>query len=143
MIQASPRQKIQLLPKHLIDQIKAGEVIERPAAIVKELIENSLDAQAKNIDIQIDDGGLTLISICDDGIGMRQEELPLAFTRHATSKIARFEDLYQLSSFGFRGEALAGLASVSRLTCTTILLRSKMSPLVVEKSNFMEVSKFF
>ncbi len=122
MIQASPRQKIQLLPKHLIDQIKAGEVIERPAAIVKELIENSLDAQAKNIDIQIDDGGLTLISICDDGIGMRQEELPLAFTRHATSKIARFEDLYQLSSFGFRGEALAGLASVSRLTCTTIPL---------------------
>ncbi|HAZ12064.1 MAG: hypothetical protein A2X86_06570 [Bdellovibrionales bacterium GWA2_49_15] len=120
MTQASPKQKIQLLPRHLVDQIKAGEVIERPAAIVKELIENSLDAQAKHIDVQIDDGGLTLISICDDGIGMSQEELPLAFTRHATSKITRFEDLYQLYSFGFRGEALAGLASVSRVTCSTI-----------------------
>ncbi|MBI2521944.1 MAG: DNA mismatch repair endonuclease MutL [Bdellovibrio sp.] len=120
MIQASSTQKIQVLPKHLIDQIKAGEVIERPAAIVKELIENSLDAQAKNIDVQIDDGGLTLISICDDGFGMKQDELPLAFTRHATSKITRFEDLYRLSSFGFRGEALAGLASVARVICTAI-----------------------
>ncbi len=120
MTPSCSKPKIQLLPRYLVDQIKAGEVIERPAAIVKELIENSLDAEAKNIDVQIDDGGLSLISITDDGIGMAQDELPLAFTRHATSKIVKFEDLYQLSSYGFRGEALAGLASVARVICTTI-----------------------
>lgn len=108
---------IQILPEHIIDQIKAGEVIERPANIIKELLENSIDAGAKNIEIQISDNGLDLISITDDGKGMNFNDLPYAFARHATSKIKRFEDLYTLNSFGFRGEALASIASVSKLTC--------------------------
>ncbi|EQC48201.1 DNA mismatch repair protein, C-terminal domain protein [Bacteriovorax sp. BSW11_IV] len=112
--------KIHLLPEHLIDQIKAGEVIERPASIIKEVIENSLDAGATKIDIQIRDNGLELISIEDNGEGMSFEDLPYAFCRHATSKIERFEDIYSLFSFGFRGEALASMSSIARITCTSI-----------------------
>lgn len=112
--------KIHLLPEHLIDQIKAGEVIERPASIIKEVIENSLDAGATKIDIQIRDNGLELISIEDNGHGMGFEDLPYAFCRHATSKIERFEDIYSLYSFGFRGEALASMSSIARITCTSI-----------------------
>jgi DNA mismatch repair protein MutL len=111
------RATIRQLPEHLIDQIKAGEVVERPASIVKELVENSIDAEASNVDISIFDNGLELISIEDNGQGISKEELPKAFARHATSKISNFEDLYRLTSFGFRGEALASVASVSRLTC--------------------------
>jgi len=113
-------QRIQILPEHLIDQIKAGEVIERPASLLKELLENSLDADAKKIDIQIKEQGLELISVVDDGCGISFDDLPLAFCRHATSKIDRFEDIYALKSFGFRGEALASMASISRVNCTSI-----------------------
>ena len=113
----SPR--IQLLPEHLIDQIKAGEVIERPASLVKELLENAIDANATKIDLHIVANGLELISIVDNGNGMSCQELPLAFCRHATSKISRFEDLYSLHSFGFRGEALASMASISRVSCAS------------------------
>lgn len=108
---------IHLLPEHLIDQIKAGEVIERPGYLIKELIENSIDANSDIINIQLINNGLDLIRISDNGIGMGIEDLKLAFVRHATSKINKFDDLYRLSSFGFRGEALASIVAVSKLSC--------------------------
>ena len=108
---------IQRLPEFLINQIKAGEVIERPAALIKELLENALDAHATKITLHLLRAGLDLIHIADDGEGMGQEDLSLAFVRHATSKIKNFEDLYHLQSFGFRGEALASAAAVARITC--------------------------
>jgi len=115
MISVPP--KIDFLPEHLIDQIKAGEVIERPGSLIKEILENTVDAGSKKIELIIRNNGLDLISLKDDGHGMRFDDLPLAFSRHATSKIKRFEDLYSLNSFGFRGEALASIASISRLQC--------------------------
>ncbi|MBF0359575.1 MAG: ATP-binding protein [Oligoflexia bacterium] len=108
--------RIQLLPNFLINQIKAGEVIERPANLIKELIENSLDAKSRSIKIHIANNGLDFIEIVDDGVGILYEDLPLAFSRHTTSKISSFNDLYDLNSFGFRGEALASIAAVSRVT---------------------------
>lgn len=119
MIQLQPNHKIQLLPEHIIDQIKAGEVIERPATLLKELIENSLDAGATKVKVEIEDNGLALIHVADNGEGISFSELPLAFCRHATSKIERFEDIYNLFTYGFRGEALASMASISRISCTS------------------------
>lgn len=119
MITPSTDSEIHLLPEHIVDQIKAGEVIERPATLLKELIENSIDAHATKINIHIVNNGLDLISIEDNGKGMSFSDLPLAFCRHATSKISIFEDLYDLNSYGFRGEALASMASVSKLTCNS------------------------
>jgi len=113
------RKRIQLLPEHIINQIKAGEVIDRPSSLLKEIIENSLDAESTKIDIQIIDNGLSLISLEDNGKGIDIEELPFAFARHATSKLEKFEDLYALNSFGFRGEALASIASIARVTCSS------------------------
>lgn len=110
---------IKILPEHIIDQIKAGEVIERPSLLIKELVENSIDAGASKIEIGLVENGLNLISIEDNGKGMSFEDAPYAFLRHATSKIDKFEDLYHLHSFGFRGEALASIAAISRLTCIT------------------------
>jgi DNA mismatch repair protein MutL len=114
---ATPPPKIDLLPEHLIDQIKAGEVIERPGNLIKEIFENSIDAGATKLEINLKNNGLDLIGLKDNGHGMRFNDLPAAFSRHATSKISRFEDLYQLHSFGFRGEALASIAAISRLQC--------------------------
>lgn len=111
--------KIKILSEHIIDQIKAGEVIERPSSLLKELIENSIDANADEIHIHLVDNGLTLIQIEDNGNGMNFIDLPLAFSRHATSKIHQFDDLYRLHSYGFRGEALASAASISKITCTS------------------------
>jgi DNA mismatch repair protein MutL len=116
--------QIHLLPEHIIDQIKAGEVIERPATLLKELLENSIDAGATKISIQIINYGLDLIAVEDNGKGMRFEELPLAFCRHATSKLTQFEDLYHLFTYGFRGEALASMSSVSKVTCTSNMKNS-------------------
>ncbi len=111
--------KIRLLPERVINQIAAGEVVQRPASVVKELMENSIDAGASSIDVILENAGKKLIQVKDNGIGMSPEDARMCFERHATSKIADIEDLYKLHSLGFRGEALASIASVAQVELKT------------------------
>lgn len=110
---------IRILDEHVANQIAAGEVVERPSSIVKELVENAIDAKSNKISIAIEDGGLTSIRVTDNGVGIAADECELAFERHATSKISVGRDLFQIRSLGFRGEALPSIAAVSKLECTT------------------------
>ena len=110
--------EIRRLPETLVNQIAAGEVVERPASALKELVENSLDAGASNIDIQLREGGRTLISVSDDGLGMSADELSLSIERHATSKLPD-DDLVDIRCFGFRGGALHSVFAVARMTVTS------------------------
>lgn len=127
--------RIQALEPKLVNQIAAGEIIERPASILKELIENALDAGAKNIHIEADNGGIKRLKISDDGHGIGQHDLALALSRHATSKIASMQDLEQIATLGFRGEALPSIASVTRLSLTSRTTDSDTAWIVSSEGN--------
>jgi len=126
---------IQILDDHTINQIAAGEVIERPASVVKELVENSIDAGAKNIKIRVEEGGTSLIIVQDDGCGMDRDDATLAFKKHSTSKIRSFDDLSSVVTSGFRGEALPSIASVSRLRITTAEKEGKVGTRITIEGN--------
>ncbi len=126
------RRRIQQLSASLVNRIAAGEVIERPAAVVKELVENALDAGAASIVVEAEDGGRAAIRVVDDGAGIPPEDLPLAFAAHATSKLSCDEDLFRISTLGFRGEALASIGSVSH---ARILSRTPGSEAAYELQN--------
>jgi len=120
--------KIKVLPDSLANKIAAGEVVERPSSVVKELLENALDAGARSINIEVEAGGKRLIRIVDDGEGMTRDDAIIAFERHATSKLRTADDLEAIITLGFRGEALPSIASVSRLFLRTRTARDTKAP---------------
>ena len=149
--------KIQLLPEELRSKIAAGEVVERPASVVKELIENAFDAGAKTIKVGLKDGGLSLVRVYDDGEGMDEEDLKLCYRHHATSKIKSLKDIFRIVTFGFRGEALASIARVSKLLIKSRFVESPQAyqvlveygklkdfkPCVLAKGTLVEVKDLF
>ena len=111
--------RIRLLSDEVIGKIAAGEVVERPSAAIKEMVENSLDAGATAVTVEIRDGGISYFRVTDNGSGIQQSDIRMAFERHATSKIDKAQDLHAIQTLGFRGEALASIAAVAKVTCTT------------------------
>ena len=122
---------IMQLDTSLINKIAAGEVVERPLSVIKELVENSIDAGATSITVEISGGGLDLMRITDNGCGIGKESLPLAFSRHATSKIASFDDLMRVQTMGFRGEALSSISAVAQVELITKTVRDSMGARIV------------
>ena len=132
---------IVLLDDLTINKIAAGEVIERPASVVKEAVENSIDAGAKNITVEIRNGGISLIKITDDGCGISEDDLEIAFERHATSKIRKADDLLDVTTMGFRGEALASIAAISRVEMVSKKGDEPAHKIVVEGGKTLEFSE--
>ncbi|MBO4204391.1 ATP-binding protein [bacterium] len=124
---------IHKLPDYLINRLKAGEIVERPSSILKELVENSLDAGATRIEISLHDGGKSSLSVQDNGSGIELADMDLVLERYATSKIETDEDLYKIASYGFRGEALASIAEVSKLTLLTKTAYAQIGTKLVKK----------
>ena len=133
---------IVVLDELTINQIAAGEVIERPASVVKEMVENSIDAGAKNISIDVKNGGVSYIRISDDGKGISKEDLELAFERHATSKIRKADDLNEVKSMGFRGEALASIAAIANVEMISKTEDSEIgNKILVEGGDIKEITE--
>ena len=131
-----------VLDELTINKIAAGEVIERPASVIKEMVENSIDADAKNINIEIKNGGISYIRVTDDGKGIEKDDLELSFERHATSKIRQAEDLNEVRTMGFRGEALASIAAIAKVEMKSKTKDAETgSRIVVEGGNVLDVSE--
>ena len=126
---------IKILPENIANQIAAGEVIQRPASVLKELIENSIDAKASYIQIIIKDSGKTLVKIIDDGVGMSKNDLRVSFRRHSTSKLKSSKDLFKIKTKGFRGEALSSISSISEIEIHTKQSKQKLGNMIIIHGN--------